>query len=252
MRPPVDTIPAPPFPRGLPWIGSAPLRMEDQIGRPVLVEFWDFCRVNSLRTLPYLGEWHRRYREDGLRVIGVHASGFDPSATEEPVREAVARLEVPYPVVVDLDLEVWRLYGNRGWPARYLWNRRGTLHDYHYGEGAYADTERAIQELLGVEREPVAPQRPEDDPEAVVAAQTADRAGAYSGPYAAGGVWAVLDGRGRVVANGRSVQVEHPGVYPLIEHSRHTEGRLELEVGEGVTCHAVCFTPGVVDQARAA
>ena len=45
MRAPVDTIAAPPFPRDLPWVNVAPLRMDKQRGRPVLVEFWDFCRA---------------------------------------------------------------------------------------------------------------------------------------------------------------------------------------------------------------
>ncbi len=54
MRPPVEDIPAPPFPRGLTWINTSPLRMDRLMGRPVLIEFWDFCRPNSLRTLPYL------------------------------------------------------------------------------------------------------------------------------------------------------------------------------------------------------
>jgi hypothetical protein len=251
VRPPVDTIAAPPFPRGLPWVNSPPLCMDEQVGRPVLVEFWDFCRVNSLRTLPYLREWHRRYADAGLRVVGVHSSGFPPSAGESAVRGAVARLEVPYPVVVDAELEIWRRYGNRGWPARYLWNDAGRLHDYHYGEGAYAETERAIQELVADEREPVPPQRPEEDPAAVLAAQTADQPGAYNGPYAAGGVWAVLDGRGRVAVNRTTLEVDHPGCYRLVEHPAHTEAALDLRVGEGVTCHAVCFTPGVVGQAEA-
>ena len=252
VRPPVDTITAPPFPRGLPWVNVAPLRMDQQIGRPVLVEFWDFCRVNSLRTLPYLRQWHRRYAADGLRVIGVHASGFPPSAGEEAVRQAVARLDVPYPVLVDLHHQVWELYGNRGWPARYLWDRQGRLHEFHYGEGGYLDTERAIQGLLGVEREPVPPVRPEDHPEALLAAQTADQPGAYSGPYEAGGVWAVLEGSGEVTVNGAAIAVESPGCHPLIEHDRHTEGVLDLQVGPGVTCHAVCFTPGLVGQTASA
>jgi hypothetical protein len=252
VRPPVDTIAAPPFPRGLAWLNSPPLRMEEQVGRPVLVEFWDFCRVNSLRTLPYMREWHRRYEGGGLRVIGVHASGFPPSADESAVGEAVARLDVPYPVVVDSELEIWRRYGNRGWPARYLWDPQGRLHDYHYGEGAYTDTEQAVQELVGADREPVPPQRPEDDPRAVLAAQTADQPGAYRGRYAAGEAWAVLDGHGRVRVDGRWLEVDHPGCYPLARHRRHTETTLDLRVGDGVTCHAVCFTPGVVDQAEAA
>jgi hypothetical protein len=230
------------------WVNVATLRMDQQAGRPVLVEFWDFCRVNSLRTLPYLREWHRRYADAGLRVIGIHAPGFEPSRDEEAVRDAVARLDVPYAVAIDSELEVWRAYGNRGWPARYLFNAEGLLRHYHYGEGAYAETETEIQALLGVEREPVAPVRPEDDPGAVLAAQTQDQPGAYSGPYAAGGVWAVLSGRGSVRANGREIAVEHPGCEPLVEHDRHTEGHLDLDVGDGVRCHAVCFTPGVAPQ----
>jgi hypothetical protein len=245
VRPPVDTIQAPPFPAGLPWVNVAPLRMDRQLGRPVLVEFWDFCRVNSLRTLPYVREWHRRYGGEGLRVIGVHSPGFAPSRHEGAVRAAVACLDVDYPVVIDAELEIWDLYGNEGWPARYVWDRRGVLFDVHFGEGAYADTERAIQELLGVEREPVAPLRPEDVPGVLLPAQTPDQPGPYSGPYEAGGVWAVLDGTGVATANGREIAVEHPGAYPLVEHEHHTAGMLELRVGDGVVCHAVCFTPGV-------
>jgi thiol-disulfide isomerase/thioredoxin len=244
LRPPVE-IAAPPFPRDLPWVNVAPLRMDKQIGRPVLVEFWDSCRANSMRTLPYLREWHRRYADAGLRVVGVHTSGFPPSAGEAAVRGAVARLGVDWPVVVDVDAQVWRLYENPVWPARYLWDQEGRLFDYHHGEGAYDDTERAIQQLLGVSGDPVEPVRPEDVPGAELVPQSADREGPWSGPYAAGGVWAVLDGTGSVRANGRDLAVPGAGAYPLLEHDRHTEGELELDVGDGVTCWAVCFTPGV-------
>ena len=79
MRVAAKEIPLPPFPRELPWINVAPLRADKQRGRPVLVEFWDFCRPNSLRTLPYLRAWHERYAGDGLRVIGVHTGGFPPA-----------------------------------------------------------------------------------------------------------------------------------------------------------------------------
>jgi AhpC/TSA family len=219
--------------------------MDQQLGRPVLLEFWDFCRPNSIRTLPYVKAWHERYERDGLRVIGIHSSGFEPSQDPEAVAAAVARLQIHYPVVVDVELEIWQLYGNLGWPARYLFNQRGMLLDYHYGEGAYDETERAIQELLGLDRETVAPLRPEDDPGARLVPQSEDVEGAYSGPYQAGGVWAVLDGGGDIRANGQSLRVAHPGCYELISHPRSTAGVLELELGAGVRCHAVCFTPGL-------
>jgi thiol-disulfide isomerase/thioredoxin len=245
VRAPPRAIPAPPFPRDLEWINVAPLRMDKQKGRPVLVEFWDFCRVNSLRTLPYLRAWHERYAGDGLRVIGIHTGGFEPARDPAAVRAAVERLGIEYPVVIDERLELWDFYGNEGWPARYLWDTELALYSMHYGEGAYQETEREIQALLGVERELLEPLRPEDAEGVLLPAQTADQPGAYSGPYEAGAVWAVLDGAGSVVANGRKTPVDGPGVYSLIEHDRHTRGELALEVGAGVACYATCFTPGV-------
>jgi len=245
VRAPPGAITAPPFPRNVTWINVAPLRMDRQRGRPVLVEFWDFCRVNSLRTLPYVQAWHERYSPAGLRVISVHTGGFPPARDPDAVRAAVARLGIEHPVVVDSGLEVWDLYGNEGWPARYLWDRDGALYSMHYGEGLYEETEREIQALLGVERAPLAPLRPEDAPGLLLPVQSEDRPGAYSGPYEAAGVWAVLEGSGVVRANGRAIAVDGPGCYALVEHPHHAAGVLELDVGPGVSCHATCFTPGV-------
>ncbi|HYM56315.1 MAG TPA: DipZ protein, partial [Solirubrobacteraceae bacterium] len=239
------------FPTALPWVNAPGPQSSIQRGRPMLVEFWDFCRPNSMRTLPYVKAWHERYAAEGLRVIGVHCPGFDASRDEQAVRDAVTRLEIAHPVLIDSELQVWREYENEGWPARYLFDGRARLFDYHYGEGAYVETELAIQELLGVEREPIAPLRPEDAPDAELAPPTADQPGAYSGPYEAGGVWAVLDGDGTVrvtdgaSGGGRDLLVTHPGAYQLLEHDRHTKDVLDLEIGTGVRCLATCFTPGL-------
>jgi hypothetical protein len=244
VRAPAETIPAPPFPQRVPWVNVAPLRMDKQRGRPVLVEFFDFCRVNSLRTLPYVQAWHERYEADGLRVISVHTPGFDASRDEQAVRDACERLGIVHPVCIDGAAELWQTYEVPGWPARYLFDQKGWLFEAHVGEGAYGETEAAVQELLGVEREPLAPVRPEDDPAAVIVAPTPDQPGAYSGPYAAGGAYAVLSGAGEVRAGDATIAVTHPGCYPLAEHDVHTEAVLDLHVGDGVTCEAVCFTPG--------
>ena len=241
MRAPVDHIAAPPFPRSVAWVNSRPQQVK--LGQPMLVEFWDFCRPQSIRTLPYMRAWHERYPD--LKVIGVHAAGFPPSADADAARAAVERLEIPYPVALDLEYEVWNLYGNLGWPARYLFDSRGMLFDYHYGEGAYGETEEAIQELLGIERPLLDPIRPEEAPDAPLEPQTDDVEGPYSGPYRAGGVWAVLAGHGTVRANRRPIHVDHAGCYELIAHERSTAGELALDVDDGVTCYAVCFTPGL-------
>ena len=242
------------IPAKLAWVNVASLRMDKQLGRPVLVEFWDFCRSNSLRTLPYVRAWHERYAAAGLRVISVHAGGYPPSQDPDEVRAAVARLGIEHPVVIDEDFGLWRDYGNEGWPARYLFDRRLRLFSMHYGEGAYDETEAEICELLGEDGcEPVQPLRPEDAAGALLAPQTADQAGPWSGPYEAGGVWAVLERTapaGKPVpvvrANGREIAVEHSGAFALVEHERHAAGVLELEIDDGVVCHAVQFTPGVV------
>jgi thiol-disulfide isomerase/thioredoxin len=252
LRAPVDNIAAPLFPTKLPWVNATGGQVSTiQRGKPMLVEFWDFCRPNSMRTLPYIKAWHERYADVGLRVIGVHCPGFDASRDEDAVRAAVARLEIRHPVLIDSELTLWRDYENEGWPARYLFDGQARLFDYHYGEGAYTETELAIQELLGVEREPLAPLRAEDEPGAALAAPTTDRPGAYSGPYEAGAVWVVVDGNGTVLAGDavsgarREVRIAAPGAYTLLEHKRHTAGELALELRGDVRCLATCFTPGL-------
>ncbi len=182
MRPPDGAeIPAPEFPPELTWLGAPFLRMDRLIGRhAVLVEFWDFARVNSLRTLPYLQAWHDRYGDAGLQVVAVESPGYSFGHDPEVATAAVERLGISFPVALDLEFAVWRAYGNHGWPGRYLFDRRGVLRFYHYGEGDYDGTELAIQELLreidpDVELPPpLDPIRPEDAPGALLEPQTAD------------------------------------------------------------------------------
>jgi hypothetical protein len=251
MRVPTDTIAAPMIERDARWLNVASLRMDQQRGRPVLLEFWDFCRPASLRTLEYLKAWHARYAQDGLRVISVHAPGFAPAADEDAVARAVERLGIEHPVLLDTELKLWRTYENRGWPARYLWDRDLRLFEVHFGEGGYRETEAAIQELLGVEGEPVPYLHPEDDPDARIVVPTDDQPGAWSGPYEAGAVWGVFEGSGDVVVNGATVAIPDTGAFSLLEHECHEHGVLELEVGDGLVCHAVCFTPGLAPPAPA-
>jgi hypothetical protein len=182
MRAPSDTeIIAPEFPPRLDWVNVAFLRMDKQIGRHVvLVEFIDSARVNSLRTLPYLQAWHDRYGDAGLRVIGVHSPGYSFGRSPEVARSAIAKLGIEFPVALDPDFMIWREYGNKGWPGRYVFDRRLMLRYLHYGEGDYLDCELAIQEALVQldsdfePPEPLEPLRPEDAPGVLLEPQTAD------------------------------------------------------------------------------
>ena len=125
----------------------------------MLIEFWDVCRPSSHRTLPYLRAWHERYAAAGagLRVIGVHSSALDAGHDEARVREAdraAWRSRIRSPSIPGFLL--WRAYATPGWPSRYLFAPPLKLFDTHHGEGDYAGTERAIQELLEID-EPLTP-----------------------------------------------------------------------------------------------
>jgi thiol-disulfide isomerase/thioredoxin len=124
-------------------------------GRVVLVDIWTYSCVNWLRTLPYVRAWDERYRDRGLVVVGVHAPEFGFEHDLENVRRAAGELGVGYPIVIDNDFAIWRRLDNHYWPALYLVDRDGQVRFQHFGEGAYEEIERAIQELLGVDQEAV-------------------------------------------------------------------------------------------------
>ena len=135
------------------WLNSEPLTAAGLRGRVVLVDFWTYSCVNWLRTLPYVRAWHERYRDRGLVVVGVHAPEFGFEHDLDNVRRAAGELDVGYPVVIDNDFTIWRSFGNHYWPALYLVDGDGRVRFRHFGEEAYEETERAIQQLLGVDEE---------------------------------------------------------------------------------------------------
>ena len=133
------------------WLNSEPLTADGLRGRVVLVDFWTYSCVNWLRTLPYVRAWHERYRDRGLVVVGVHAPEFGFEHDLDNVRRATGELGVGYPVVIDNDFAIWRSFDNHYWPAVYLVDGDGRVRFHHFGEGAYEEIERAIQQLLGVD-----------------------------------------------------------------------------------------------------
>src|SRR4051795_1310378 len=91
MRPQRHNIAAPDLPAGLTWVGTEPESMPAlTAGGPALVHFVEYAQLNSVRTLPYLAEWQRRYREAGLSVIGVQAPRFPFAAEPENVAAGLA------------------------------------------------------------------------------------------------------------------------------------------------------------------
>jgi thiol-disulfide isomerase/thioredoxin len=146
-----STTRTPPFDGANNWLNSEPLTADDLHGHVVAVDFWTFTCVNWLRTAPYIRAWAEKYKERGLVTIGVHTPEFDVEHEFENVRRMVARLHLDYPVAIDNDYAIWNAFANRAWPALYLADSEGALRFHHFGEGRYEESERTIQDLLGVE-----------------------------------------------------------------------------------------------------
>jgi cytochrome c biogenesis protein CcdA/thiol-disulfide isomerase/thioredoxin len=146
-----DYGPAPQFAGISDWLntGGKPLSMAGLRGKVVLVDFWTYSCVNCIRTLPYVKSWDARYRDKGLVIVGVHTPEFAFEHVVSNVRAAIRDQGIHYPVAIDNDYGTWQAYGNQYWPADYLIDRAGHVRDVHFGEGQYAETERAIQQLLG-------------------------------------------------------------------------------------------------------
>jgi thiol-disulfide isomerase/thioredoxin len=137
------------------WLNSEPLSPADLRGRVVLVDFWTLTCINWLRTEPYVRAWSRAYRNEGLTVIGVHTPEFSFEHEIDRVRQATRERSIDYPVVIDNDYAIWQLFDNHYWPALYFLDAEGVIRDHHFGEGRYEESERLIQRLLDIDREPV-------------------------------------------------------------------------------------------------
>jgi cytochrome c biogenesis protein CcdA/thiol-disulfide isomerase/thioredoxin len=128
--------------------GERPLTLRSLRGRVVLVDFWTYSCINCLRTLPYLKAWDRRYRKDGLTIVGVHTPEFPFERIASNVEEAIQANDIGYPVVQDNEQATWNAYGNLYWPAEYFIDAKGNVRYTHFGEGEYGEKEKVIRDLL--------------------------------------------------------------------------------------------------------
>ncbi len=130
------------------WLNSESLKISDLKGKVVLVDFWTYSCINCIKTLPFLKEWHEKYSGNGLVIIGVHTPEFDFEKDINNVKDAVERYGLQYPIVQDNDYATWNAFRNSYWPRKYLVDKEGNIRYDHIGEGAYKETEKAIQDLL--------------------------------------------------------------------------------------------------------
>jgi thiol-disulfide isomerase/thioredoxin len=131
------------------WLNTpGPLKLADLRGQVVLLNMWTFDCINCQHVIPYVRTWYDTYHAQGLQVIGNHFPEFQYEADLVNLQDAVKQLDLRYPVAQDNDGQTWRAYDTHYWPTIFLIDKRGHLRYETIGEGAYPQTEAAIQSLL--------------------------------------------------------------------------------------------------------
>ncbi len=147
------------------WVNTEPFAISDLRGQVVLVDFWTYTCINCLRTLPYLKDWHAKYDDLGLEIVGVHAPEFEFEKVRDNVVAAVEKHGLGWRMAQDNDFSTWRAFNNRAWPSKYLVDQNGVIRYTHIGEGAYDETKAKIRELLEAGGVDVSTIVPGSDPE---------------------------------------------------------------------------------------
>jgi len=129
----------------LPSIDGPNLRLQEQRGQVVMINFWATwcgpCRVE----MPHLARLYDKYRGSGFTVLAVNID-------EDPYKAAslAKQLGMRFPVLLDKEKKVSRLYGLSTMPSTILVDREGRVRYVHRGyRDGYEETyDRQIRELL--------------------------------------------------------------------------------------------------------
>jgi thiol-disulfide isomerase/thioredoxin len=140
---------APELPADAAWLNTAkPVSIhKDLKGKIVILDFWTFCCINCIHTLPDLAKLEEKYANQ-LVVIGVHSAKFDNEKKAENVRKAVLRYQVRHPVVNDPEMKIWDAFGCSSWPTLAIIDPEGNWLTNLSGEGNFDTLDRAMKILI--------------------------------------------------------------------------------------------------------
>ncbi|MCP8304775.1 MAG: redoxin family protein [archaeon] len=137
------------FPPDSVWLNTVkPLSLEMLKGHVVLLDFWTYCCINCMHTIPDLKWIEEKYAGKPVVVIGVHSAKFYNENDPDNIREAIQRYGIEHPVVVDKDMKIWRSYGVRGWPTIVIMDSSGKVVYHQSGEGQRDNIDSVIEVLL--------------------------------------------------------------------------------------------------------
>jgi peroxiredoxin len=121
------------------------LRLQEQRGRVVMVNFWATWCGPCRQEMPQLNRLYEKYRASGFVLLGVNV---DDDASK--AADVAAKLGVTFPVLLDTDKAVSRLYDLSTMPSTVIIDRDGKVRYVHRGYlTGYEDSyEQQIRELL--------------------------------------------------------------------------------------------------------
>lgn len=134
---------------GTAWLNtSKPITIhKDLKGKIVILDFWTFCCINCIHTLPDLAKIEEKYAKQVV-VIGVHAAKFENEKKTENIRKAVLRYQIRHPVVNDPEMKIWDAYQCSSWPTIAVIDPEGNWKGNLQGEGNLDKLEQVIEILI--------------------------------------------------------------------------------------------------------
>lgn len=130
------------------WINSSPLDWDKLKGKVVLIEFWTFECYNCKNVEPYVKQWYKKLKHQGLEIVAIHSPEFSHERNIDNVEQYVKDNNISYPVAIDNDFSNWKRFSNRYWPAMYLVDKKGVIRYRFIGEGNYKKIEQTLKSLL--------------------------------------------------------------------------------------------------------
>ena len=121
---------------------GAPVSLTDYKGKVVLLNFWaTWCHGCQLE-IPWFVEYQKKYKEDGLTVLGVSMDD-----DWKPVKSWIEEKKVNYPIVLG-NQDFAKLYGLGPMPMSVLIDRDGKIADSHSGVVDKDSFEKEVRLLL--------------------------------------------------------------------------------------------------------
>jgi len=137
------------FPNNFQWVNTKePLSLEKLKGHVVILDFWTYCCINCMHTLPELAKIEQKYKGKPVVVVGVHSAKFFNEQDASNIEQAILRYEIEHPVVVDKNMQIWQSYGVSGWPTIAIIDPTGNIVYKQSGEGQREYIEDIVDVLL--------------------------------------------------------------------------------------------------------